>query len=67
MGTIPLWLGIALIAVAVYFFSYAVNYMLPQSQAVVAGLLSAIIGFASLSAGTSLVRTFVISRAAEKR
>ena len=53
-----------LIGVAVYFFLAAVSYM-AASQAVVAGLLSAVIGFATLSAGTSLIRTFVITRASE--
>ena len=67
LSTVSLWLGIAIIAVAIYFFYYAVLYMTPQYQDVVAGLLSAVIGFATLSAGTSLVRTFVISRAAERK
>lgn len=66
-SSVSLAVGIALIALSVYFFLAAVTYMAPQSQAVVSGLLSAVIGFAMLSAGTSLIRTFVIARAAEAR
>ncbi len=64
LSTVSLGTGLVLIGVAVYFFLAAVSYM-AASQAVVAGLLSAVIGFATLSAGTSLIRTFVITRAAE--
>ena len=66
-STLSLWIGVAVIAIAIYFFYYAVVYMTPQNQDVVAGLLSAVIGFATLSAGTSLVRTYVISRAVEQK
>ena len=48
LSTVSLGTGLVLIGVAVYFFLAAVSYM-AASQAVVAGLLSAVIGFATLS------------------
>jgi cobalamin biosynthesis protein CobD/CbiB len=65
LSGVSLAIGLVLIAISVYFFLAAVSYIAPPTQAVVAGLLSAVIGFAMLSAGTSLVRTFLIARAAE--
>ncbi len=56
----------ALIAVSVYFFLAAVSLISPPAQAVVAALLSAVIGFVMLSAGTALIRTYVIARTVEK-
>ena len=50
-----LWVGIALIAISIYFFLASVTLISPPAQAVVAALLSAIIGFVMLSAGTTLV------------
>lgn len=64
LSTLSLAIGVVLISVAVYFFLAAISYI-ATTQAVVAGLLAAVIGFATLSAGTSLIRTFVITRAAE--
>ncbi len=61
---VSLWAGVALIAVSVYFFLASVSYI--SSQAVVAALLSAVIGFVLLSSATSLIRTYVIARAVEK-
>jgi hypothetical protein len=61
-----LWVGIALIAISVYFFLAAVTLISPPAQAVVAALLSAIIGFVMLSAGTTLVRTYVVARVVEQ-
>lgn len=61
-----LWVGIALIAVSVYFFLASVTLISPPAQAVVAALLSAIIGFVMLSAGTTLVRTYVVARVIEQ-
>lgn len=52
-------------AVSVYFFLAAVSYI--SAQAVVAALLSAVIGFAILSAGTSLIRTYVIARTVQDK
>jgi len=59
-----LWVGIALIAASIYFFLAAVTLI--TSQAVVAALLSAVIGFVMLSAGTTLVRTYVVARVVEQ-
>jgi hypothetical protein len=61
-----LWVGIALIAMSIYFFLASVTLISPPTQAVVAALLSAIIGFVMLSAGTTLVRTYVVSRVVEQ-
>lgn len=61
-----LWVGIALIAASVYFFLASVTLISPPAQAVVAALLSAIIGFVLLSAGTTLVRTYVVARVVEQ-
>ena len=63
---ISLWAGVALIAVSIYFFLAAISLISPPTQAVVAALLSAVIGFAMLGAGTSLVRTFVVAKVVEK-
>lgn len=63
---ISLWAGVALIAVSVYFFLASVSLISPPAVAVVAGLLSAVIGFVMLSAGTALIRTYVIARAVEQ-
>ncbi len=61
-----LWAGIILIAISIYFFLASVTLISPPSQAVVAALLSAIIGFVMLSAGTTLVRTYVVARVVEQ-
>jgi formate-dependent nitrite reductase membrane component NrfD len=61
-----LWVGVVLIAVSIYFFLASVTLISPPSQAVVAALLSAIIGFVMLSAGTTLVRTYVVARVVEQ-
>jgi len=54
-----------MIATSIYFFLAAISLISPPATEVVAGLLSAIIGFVLLSAGTSLVRTYVVSRVLE--
>jgi hypothetical protein len=61
-----LWAGIALIAISIYFFLASVTLISPPDQAVVAALLSAIIGFVMLSAGTTLIRTYVVARVVEQ-
>ena len=61
-----LWAGIALIGGAAYFFLAAISLISPPATEIVAALLSAIIGFVMLSAGTSLIRTYVISRVVEQ-
>ena len=61
-----LWVGIGLIAISIYFFLASVTLISPPAQAVVAGLLSAIIGFVMLSAGTTLIRTYVVARVVEQ-
>jgi hypothetical protein len=61
-----LWVGIAMIAISIYFFLASVTLISPPRQAVVAALLSAIIGFVMLSAGTTLVRTYVVARVVEQ-
>ena len=65
-ASLSLWVGIALIGVSIYFFLAGVSLISPPSQAVVAGLLSAVIGFVMLSAGTALIRTYVIARTVEQ-
>ncbi len=61
-----LWVGVALIAISIYFFLASVTLISPPTQAVVAALLSAIIGFVMLSAGTTLIRTYVVARVVEQ-
>ena len=61
-----LWVGVALIAISIYFFLASVTLISPPAQAVVAALLSAVIGFVMLSAGTTLVRTYVVARVVEQ-
>lgn len=61
-----LWVGVALIAISIYFFLAAVTLISPPAQAVVAALLSAVIGFVMLSAGTALIRTYVVARVVEQ-
>jgi hypothetical protein len=61
-----LWVGIALIAISIYFFLASVTLISPPTQAPVGGLLSAIIGFVMLSAGTTLIRTYVVARVVEQ-
>jgi hypothetical protein len=61
-----LWVGVALIVMSIYFFLASVTLISPPGQAVVAALLSAIIGFVMLSAGTTLVRTYVVARVVEQ-
>lgn len=65
-AVVSLWVGIALIAVSVYFFLASISLIQPPAQAVVAALLSAVIGFVTLSAGTTLVRTYVVARVVEQ-
>lgn len=59
--------GIALIAIAIYFFLESLTYIQPPTSDVVAGLLSAVIGFVTISAGTALMRSYLISRVAERK
>ncbi len=61
-----LWVGIALIGVSIYFFLASITLISPPTEAVVAALLSAVIGFVMLSAGTTLIRTYVVARAVEQ-
>lgn len=65
-AVMSLWVGIALIVVSIYFFLVAVTLIQPPAEAVVAALLSAVIGFVMLSAGTTLVRTYVVARVVEQ-
>ena len=61
-----LWAGLGMIGVSIYFFLWAISLISPPATQVVAALLSSIIGFVMLSAGTSLIRTYVIARVAEQ-
>ena len=65
-SSIALWIGLALIGASIYFFLASISLISPPTTEVVAALLSAVIGFVMLSAGTSLIRTYVISRVAEQ-
>jgi uncharacterized membrane protein len=65
-SVVALAVGVALIVISVYFFVAAVSLISPPTEAVVASLLSAIIGFVLLSAGTTLIRTYVVARVAER-
>lgn len=65
-STVSLWAGVVLIGISIYFFLASVSLISPPASAVVAGLLSAIIGFVMLSSGASLIRTYVLARIAEQ-
>jgi uncharacterized membrane protein YagU involved in acid resistance len=65
-AAVALWAGIALIAISIYFFLASVTLISPPTEAVVAALLSAIIGFVMLSAGTTLIRTYVVAKVVEQ-
>jgi uncharacterized membrane protein YagU involved in acid resistance len=65
-STVSLWAGVVLIGISIYFFLASVSLISPPATAVVAGLLSAIIGFVMLSSGASLIRTYVLARIAEQ-
>ena len=65
-SSLALWIGLALIGASIYFFLASISLISPPATEVVAALLSAVIGFVMLSAGTSLIRTYVISRVAEQ-
>jgi len=65
-STVSLWAGVVLIGISIYFFIASVSLISPPATAVVAGLLSAIIGFVMLSSGASLIRTYVLAHIAEQ-
>jgi uncharacterized membrane protein YagU involved in acid resistance len=65
-STVSLWAGVVLLGISIYFFLASVSLISPSATAVVAGLLSAIIGFVMLSSGASLIRTYVLARIAEQ-
>lgn len=67
LSTASFVVGVVLIAIAIFFFLEAVTYIQAPSTSVVAGLLSAVIGFATLSAGTSLIRSYLISKVTENK
>lgn len=59
---LTLLIGIILIGVSIYFFVISIGLM--AGYQVAAALLSALIGFTLLSAGTTILRSWIISRAA---
>ena len=59
---LTLVVGVVLIGVSIYFFFISIGLM--ASYQVAASLLSALIGFTLLSAGTTILRSWIISRAA---
>jgi hypothetical protein len=61
-----LWVGVVLIAISIYFFLASVSLISGTSPTVVAALLSAVIGFVMLSAGTTLIRTYVVAKVVEQ-
>ena len=66
-GTASFIVGVVLIGLAIFFFLESITYIQAPSTSVVAGLLSAVIGFVTLSAGTTLIRSYLISRVAERK
>ncbi len=66
MSIIALIAGLILIAVSVYFFLLSISLLMPEVYAIVSGLTSLVIGFITLGAGVSLIRSYIIVRAAEK-
>lgn len=63
---IALIAGLVLIGVSIYFFLLSVSLMMPGVYAIASGLAAIVIGFISLGAGVSLIRSYLIVRAAEK-
>ena len=66
LSIIALIAGLALIGVSIYFFLLSVSLMMPGVYAIASGLAAIVIGFISLGAGVSLIRSYLIVRAAEK-
>lgn len=65
-SVIALVAGIALIGVSIYFFLLSISLLMPEVYAIVSGLTSLVIGFITLGSGVSLIRSYIIVRAAEK-
>lgn len=65
-AVIALVAGIALIGVSIYFFLLSISLLMPEVYAIVSGLTSLVIGFITLGSGVSLIRSYIIVRAAEK-
>jgi len=63
---VVLAIGVVLISVSFYFFLAAITLITPPNYSVVASLLSAVVGFLMLSTGSSLIKTYVITKTAEK-
>jgi len=66
LSAAALAVGVALIVVAVYFFLLSISLLMPEVYAVISGLTSLAIGFAMLGSGVSLIRSYVIVRAARR-
>ena len=59
--------GIGLLLASFYFFLRSLDFLTAATPNVTASLLSALIGFSSLSAGVSILRSWAIARAVEKQ
>jgi|Deesub1362B_J571_1020462.scaffolds.fasta_scaffold00005_102 membrane protein implicated in regulation of membrane protease activity len=66
LSAIALVTGLVLIGISIYFFLLSVSLMMPGVYAIASGLAAIIIGFISLGAGVSLIKSYLIVRAAEK-
>ncbi len=55
-------LAYGLIGLSIYFLLLSVTYMASDEPHVAASLLSALIGFILLSAGSSIARTIILAR-----
>ncbi|MCE4612232.1 MAG: hypothetical protein F7C07_00140 [Desulfurococcales archaeon] len=66
-GSVMAVTGVGLLLASFYFFLRSLDFLTTATPNVTASLLSALIGFSSLSAGVSILRSWAISRAAEKQ
>jgi membrane protein implicated in regulation of membrane protease activity len=66
LSAVALVTGLVLIGISIYFFLLSVSLMMPGVYAIASGLAAIIIGFISLGAGVSLIKSYLIVRAAEK-
>lgn len=66
ISILALIIGIILIGISIYFFLLSISLLMPEIYAIVSGLTSLIIGFITLGSGVSLIRSYIIVKAAEK-
>jgi len=58
--------AVVLVVVSIYFFIISLNLATAAQPNITASLLAALIGFSLLSAGVTVLKSWALSRAAEK-